>query len=121
MFPNTISILIATGDTLILNRVNQDSYGSEYQFADATRAASMKIRHSKDSPDKDGLTMKRHNVFFEYVVYPTPTSLLKKFTYTGTLRHGQYDDPALCASIAKGVEAWVSSGSVAADLAAGKN
>lgn len=120
-FPATISILVNTGDTIILNRVNQDGFGSEYTYADATRGASLKIRHSDDSPDKDLITMKRHNVFFEYVVFPTPTAFMKKYTFTGTMRNGKFDDPALCASIAKGVTAWMASGTVFADLAVGVN
>lgn len=121
MFANTISILVNTGDTIVLNRVNQDNFGSEYRYADATRAASLKIRHSTDPVDKDGLTMLRHNVFFEYVVHPTPTASMKKHTSTCTFRHGKTDDPALAASIVKGVIAWVSGGTVAAELALGNN
>lgn len=119
--PATISILVATGDTIVLNRVNQDNFGSEYSFNDPTRGATLKVRHSDDSPDKDLVTMKRHNVFFEYIVYPTPTSFVKKYTFTGTMRNGKFDDPTLCASIAKGVIAWMASGTVAADLAVGIN
>ncbi len=121
MFAATISILVATGDTITLNRVNQDSFGSEYTFLDATRAASLKIRNSTDSKDAEQVTMLRHNVFFEYTVHPTPTSFVKKFTFTGTLRNGKADDPALCASIAKGVMAWMNTGTNLADLAVGVN
>lgn len=121
MFAATISVLVATGDTIVLNRVNQDSFGSVYTFSDATRAASLKIRHSSDPIDADGITMVRHNVFFEYTVYPTPTANQKKHTFTCTLRHGKFDDPALCASIAKGVTAWLNTTTNLADLAVGVN
>lgn len=121
MFANTITITIATGQDRILQRVNQDGYGSEYQYSDATEAISMKIRHSVDGVDKDGLTMKRHNVFFERIVYPTPTTALKKSSYTATLRNDRFSDPATVAGIAKGVNAWLASGTVLSGLSTGEN
>ena len=121
MFANTITITIATGQDRILNRVNQDNFGSEYQYSDANEAISMKIRHSTDSVDSDNLTMKRHNVFFVRIVYPTTTTLLKKFSYTATLRHDKFSDPAVVAGIAKGVNAWLATGTNVTDLAAGAN
>lgn len=121
MFANTITITIASGQDRILNRVNQDNFGSEYQYSDANEAISMKIRHSTDSVDSDGLVMKRHNVFFERIVYPTATTLLKKESYTTTLRHDKYDNPAVVADIAKGVNTWLNSGVVLADLSKGQN
>lgn len=121
MYPNTITITIATGVDRILQRVNQDNFGSEYQYSDASEAISMKIRHSTDSVDGDNLTMKRHNVFFERIIYPTATTLLKKFSYTATLRHDKFSDPAVSAGIAKGVNAWLAAGTNLTDLAAGSN
>lgn len=121
MFPNTFTVTIATGKDRILNRVNQDNYGSEYTYSDSAEAITMLIRHSTDSVDKDGITMKRHNVFFERIVYPTAVDLLKKQSYTATLRIGQYEDPDVVADIAKGVNAWLASGTVLPDLASGQN
>lgn len=121
MFASTISITVATGVTLVLQRVNQDNYGSEYQFSDATQSVSMKIRHSTDSVDGDGITMKRHNVFFERIIFPTATTLLKKYSFTATLRHDVFGDPGLAATTADGVSDWLISGTVLADLAAGVN
>ena len=121
MFANTITITIATGQDRILNRVNQDNFGSEYQYSDANEAISMKIRHSTDGVDGDGVTMKRHNVFFERIVFPTVTTLLKKESYTATLRHGKFEDPAVTAGIAKGVNTWLATTGVLTDLANGVN
>lgn len=121
MFSNTITITIATGQDRILNRVNQDNFGSEYQYSDANEAISMKIRHSADGVDKDGVEMKRHNVFFERIVYPTATTLLKKQSYTATLRNGRFEDPAVVAGIAKGVQTWLATGSNLTALASGEN
>lgn len=121
MFSNTITITIAPSTDRILKRVNQDSYGSEYQYSDANEAISMKIRHSTDAPDADGIKMKRHNVFFERVVYATPTVSLKKYSSTATLRESIGADPAASATQIKGVIAWVASSTIAADLATGDN
>lgn len=121
MFPATITITIATGEDRVLNRVNQDNYGSEYSYSSGTEGISMKIRHSTDSPDSDGITMKRHNVFFERVVYPTVTELMTKQSYTATLRTNRFDDPGIVADIAAGVNAWLDTGTNLADLAAGMN
>lgn len=121
MFANTITITIAPSTDRILNRINQDAYGSEYAYSDVNEVISMKIRHSTDSVDADGVKMRRHNVFFERVVYATPTVAIKKYTSTCTLRESIGSDPAASALQTKGVNAWIASGTIAADLAVGVN
>ena len=121
MFASTITIVIAPSTNRVLNRVNQDAFGSEYQYSDANEAISMKIRHSQDNPDNDGLVMKRHNVFFERVVYPTPTAAMKKYSFTATVRHDKFSDPQAAAGGAKGVSDWLISGTILAELAVGIN
>lgn len=118
-FPATITITIAPSTDRILVRGNQDNYGVEYNYSDANEALVMKIRHGTDGVDSDSITMKRHNVFLERIVYPTPTVAMKKFTATSTLRHGKFDDPAASALLEKGLNTWINSGTIAADLAAG--
>lgn len=120
MFPTTITLTIATV-AKVLNRVNQDGYGSEYQLNGATESINLKIRHSTDAVDSDGLKMKRHNVFVEHIVYPTPTTAMMKSTFTGTLRHGSLSDPAQSADLSKAVCAWLTTASNLADLSAGIN
>lgn len=120
MFPATITLTVATV-AKVLNRINQDSYGSEYQFNGATESYNLKIRHSVDSVDGDGLVMKRHNVFVEHVVYPTPTTAMKKETVTVTLRHDKFNDPTGVADVTKAVNAWLGTGTNITDIAAGMN
>jgi hypothetical protein len=120
MFSNTITLTI-NSVVKVLNRVNQDSYGSEYSLNSGTESIVMKIRHSADSVDGDGVVMKRHNVFVEHIVYPTPTTALQKFTATTTLRHGKFDDPTKSSDLVKALGAWIGSTTVAAQLAAGEN
>lgn len=105
----------------VLNRVNQDSYGSEYSYVGATDSVNMKIRHSTDSVDGDGITMLRHNVFVEHVVYPTATTEMEKYTYTCTIRVGKYNDPDEGTYLGQAVEAWLGTSTNLADIVAGIN
>lgn len=120
MFPSTITLTVNTV-AKVLNRVNQDSYGSEYQLNAATESYNLKIRHSTDSIDGDGLVMKRHNVFVEHIVYPTPTTAMKKETFTVTLRHDKFNDPTGIVDIGKAVNVWLGTATNLADLGAGVN
>jgi len=120
MFANTITLTIG-GSARVLNRVNQDNFGSEYQLANATESIVMKIRHSVDKADGDGLIMKRHNVYVERTVYPTSTTLMRKFTTTVTLRHGKFDDPLDVDALYKALGVWLGTSTNSADLAGGSN
>lgn len=122
MFAATLTLTIA-GNARVLNRVNQDSFGSEYQYTDALQSISMKIRHSLDSPDADGISMKRHNLFVEWIVYPTLTVPMKKFTSTTTMRNGKFDDPVNAADLVKAVHVLLAatSSQMITDLSVGIN
>lgn len=121
MFPSTITITVDTGKDIVLNRVNQDNFGSEYQFAGSTESAVLKIRHSLESPQADGRRFKRHNVFFEHTVYPTLTDLAKINSYTLTMRNLEMSDPLVVSKIAAGVEAWAATGTNRLQIAQGVN
>lgn len=119
MFPNTITIKIGTRD-VVLTRVNQDNYGSEYRFRGPLDQVGLKIRHSTDSVDKDGLKMERHNVFFEHIVYPTPTTVMEKYSFTSTIRGGSQNDPAKAGALANAGIVWLTP-AIVGDLVVGKN
>lgn len=120
MFPATITLTI-NAVAKVLNRVNQDAYGSEYQMNGALEGIVMKIRHSSDSKDGDGLILKRHNVFVEHVVYPTPTTAMKKFTATVTIRQDQFSGTAESVDLGKALNVWLAASTNFADLGAGVN
>jgi hypothetical protein len=120
MFPATITLTVATV-AKVLNRVNQDSYGSEYQLNDTLDSWNLKFRHSTDPLDGDGVAMKRHNVFLEHVVYPTATTLMKKDTVTVTFRHDKYSAPLSVSDIAKAVNVWLGPATNLVDVTAGIN
>lgn len=119
-FASTITLTLGA-TPYVLNRINQDNFGSEYLYEGSDRSLNMKIRHSVDSVDGDGITMKRHNVFVEEVIFPTPTALLKKVTFTATLRGGKLQDPALCSDLGAAVVNWLDTAGVVTDLAIGVN
>ncbi|UJQ85556.1 MAG: putative coat protein [Gulmivirus nemorishabitans] len=54
-----------------LPRINQDGYGSEYYLLDTTESYRVKIRHSKESVQKDGSQFDRHNVELTHTVFGT--------------------------------------------------
>nr|UJQ85179.1 MAG: hypothetical protein 2 [Leviviridae sp.] len=119
-FPATITLTIA-GVAKVLNRQNQDNYGSSYQVQTATEQIDLQIRHSKDSKDADGMVMKRHNVFVEWVIFPTGVDLMKKFTYSGNFRHGSMNDPIVAADLLKAVGVFLAASTNAVDLTGGAN
>lgn len=120
MFPATITLTV-NAVAKVLNRVNQDSYGSEYQLNDTLDSWNLKIRHSTDSPDGDGLIMRRHNVFVEHVIYPTPSVNMKKESFTLTLRHDKFTAPSGVVDIGKAVNVWIGTSTNFSDLGAGVN
>jgi hypothetical protein len=120
MFAATITLTV-NAVPKVLNRVNQDSYGSEYQLNDTLDSWNLKIRHTTDSRDGDGLVMKRHNVFVEHVVYPTAVNLMKKDTFTVTLRHDSNQSPLSCTDIGKAVNVWLATATNIADIGNGIN
>lgn len=107
----------------VLNRINQDNYGSEYSLLTATDSWNLKIRHSTDSPDADGVTMLRHNVYLEHITYATGSTPLYKESITWTQRAGRFDGTTQLGYDGKAVGAWLvaASGLVIDDLSIGLN
>lgn len=99
MFANTLTITI-DGVANVLTRINQDNYGSEYTKVDGTMTMTLKFRHSKESGAAGEVT--RHNMFFEHVIFATPTTDEKYYTVTATLRARKTSDPAWLSKITTG-------------------
>lgn len=71
MFGNTLT-MAAGGGNVVLTRVNQDNYSSEYLYRSSTEQWRMRIRHTtvrKGSTSRD-----RHNVELVQTVFATPTA-----------------------------------------------
>lgn len=122
MFPDTITITTSLGVDKVLNRVNQDNYGSEYLLADATTRNTLKIRHSSEGVNSaTGVEMERHNLLFEQIVYATATDPESVRTYTMTVRLPKLSDPSVASDIASGVQTWLGTSTNLADIVSGIN
>lgn len=74
MFGNSITLNIGTiADPVevILPRINQDGYSSEYQLKEADRTHQVQIRHTTEKNKVNGQTIDRHNVTYRQFVLPT--------------------------------------------------
>lgn len=100
MLANTLTITI-NAVARVLVRVNQDNYGSTYLLKDATQQFTLKIRNSTE-PNDGVEPVARSNMFFEHIVYSTPTTTEKKYTMSGTMRLRKTSDPAYLAFVVAG-------------------
>lgn len=91
MFATTLTLTI-NSVAKVLNRVNQDNFGSTYRLVSADEKIEMKIRHSVDSLPTGPVN--RHNVYIEWVVYATPSTTEKYYSATFTLREREASSPA---------------------------
>lgn len=121
-FAATITLTI-NAVAKVLDRINQDNFGSLYRLRSDTELIVMKIRHSEDNTEGDGITMERHNVFVEHTVFATPITARTRCTYTMTIRGGNQQVLALSGNLAKAVGAWVAASSYAVvdQLVVGQN
>lgn len=116
MFANTLTLTIA-GVARTLTRVNQDNYGSEYQQRSAAERINLKVRHSLDTTG--GVRYNRHNVFVEWRINATPTSMERVYTLTHTIRDLEGSDPAGLVDLNAGMSTLVNA--LAAGLSIGEN
>jgi hypothetical protein len=63
--------IIINGATKNLNKINQDSYGSEYLLRETLQEIRAKVRHSTQV--KDGINYDRHNFDVTITIYATST------------------------------------------------
>lgn len=122
-FGSTITLTV-NAVPKILNRVNQDNYGSEYSLETALDSWTLLIRHSTDSIDKStGVTYKRGNVYLTHITFATTLLPLYSETVTWTMRRGKFDGTTQLGYASKGMLAYLSASSYAVidDLVAGLN
>lgn len=68
----TLTIKINAVDK-VLKRINQDNFTTRYYLHEATQEFTVNIRHSKESPQKNGALFDRHNVEIIQTVFATLT------------------------------------------------
>ena len=107
MFTDTITITI-NAVAKILNRVNQDGYGSEYFLRETTGSYRLKLRNSSyTDKTRGGIKVDRHNIEFVQTIFavaPATSNTIRK--YYSVLENDQTDDVASDAKFAAGASAF---------------
>jgi hypothetical protein len=57
-----------------LKRIRQDDFETQYYLHEDLEEYTVNIRHTKESPQKDGVIFDRHNVEFIHTVFATLTA-----------------------------------------------
>lgn len=93
MFANTLTLVVNSVDK-VLERINQDNFGSEYRYiaADGSEKIKMTFRHATDT-QKIG-SVDRHTVYVEWTKPATPTEAAKYWSVSWTLRSLDGSSPA---------------------------
>jgi hypothetical protein len=104
MFSDTITITI-NAVAKILNRVNQDSYGSEYYLRDTNSSFRLKLRNTTYTDKTRGsVKVDRHNIELVervFAVAPATNDTVRK--YYSVLENDQPDSIVSAAKFAAGV------------------
>jgi hypothetical protein len=93
MFADTITFtdIHGTGTTMVLNRVNQDKYSSEYRLITDTKRVTLFIRNTTRFDKAASLSYDRHNVELTEVIYPVSPSVVattRKAYFTFEVQQG---------------------------------
>lgn len=106
MIGDTITVTV-NAVSKVLTKINQDQYGAEYYLKSATDEFRMKIRHQKESPQKDGRFFDRHNVELTHVVYATLTVPELRRVSSFTIRDYYSDDALSVRYASRGLADWM--------------
>lgn len=101
MFAATLTLPI-DGTNYVLNRINQDNFGSSYKFKNGVELITLVVRHSVDVTQSPG-RINRHNLYIERTIFATPTAAAEFYSATYTLREGEFNDPAKLLKMSVGV------------------
>lgn len=105
--------LTRDGTSLVLSKINQDSYGAEYLLRDALQSHTVLIRHQKESPAKaTGIQYERHNVQYTRTVYATATAAEFVETTSATMRLKIGADPVSLQKSTTALLAWLTAANV---------
>lgn len=100
----------------VLNRINQDNYGSEYFLRTATDSYRAKIRHAKESPAADGTKLDRHNVELVHTIFGTSGAKDTVRTAYIVLRVPENDDLTTLGYFVAGFVDYLDSSTVQSDV-----
>lgn len=100
----------------VLNRVNQDNYGSEYLLLATTEEYRVKIRHSKESPKADGAIFNRHNIEVTHTIFATSSAAEVVRQAYIVVRNKDGDDLTLIGYLLAAATTYFNNGTVQSDL-----
>lgn len=116
-FGSTLTVTV-NAVAKVLNRINQDNYGSEYFLRSSTEMYRMKIRHQKESPNADGIVIDRHNAELTHTVFGTGGNPDTVRVCYVILRVPENDDATLAGYFLDGFTSYVDNATVQSDLIA---
>jgi len=100
----------------VLNRINQDGYGSEYLLRETLQEFRCKIRHSKEKVQADGTWFDRHNVEITQTIFQTSTvPEIVRQSYI-VVRHKYNDDLTAAGYLLTGFVDYIDNPTVQGDL-----
>lgn len=82
MYADTIVLALTGIGNVTVVKVNQDNFGSEYQFRDATHQVIFRIRHTKVTDKVTKLVYDRHNVEIVRTVFASVSELNPRYQKT---------------------------------------
>jgi hypothetical protein len=100
----------------VLNRINQDNYGSEFYLRSSTEEYRLKIRHSKEAVQADGRWFDRHNIELTHTVFAVGAAPAITRIASSTFRVLNNDDLTPAGYLTAALIDYVDSGTVQADL-----
>lgn len=111
MLGETLTVTLdGTGGTaVVLSRINQDKYASEYLAKRALDELRVRVKHSKDTVKAGSQAFDRHVVTFEQFVFPTvdkPLGITRSVTLT--VRNSPSDLEADVTNLGEAMTLWAS-------------
>lgn len=100
----------------VLNRINQDNYGSEYYLRNATESYRARIRHTKEARDASGRVNDRHNVEVVHTVFGVGGALDTVRTMYIIMRAPENDDLTTLGHNVAAFTAYVNDNTVRSDV-----
>jgi hypothetical protein len=100
----------------VLNRINQDSYGSEYLLKTTTESWRLKIRHTAEAPQPNGTRLDRHNVELTHTIFSTTTAPDVVRVFYSVYRIPYNDDLTAAGYVEDAFTSYMDNATVQADL-----
>lgn len=111
MLGDTITVTV-NAVAKVLTKINQDGYSAEYLLRESTGKYSLKIRHSKDKAQANGVQYDRHAADFQYTIFAAgavPEFYRRCYV---TIVNSSTDDATQVGYIVTGLEAYLNAANV---------